>query len=59
MGDAVAMVMVIVMEAIDAHIECWFLQVLRLDARNIHDISTTGIVAYRVEKIKHLPLDVT
>jgi hypothetical protein len=29
MGDPVA----IVMEAIDAHIECWFLQVLQLDTR--------------------------
>ena len=29
--DAVAMVM----EAIDAHIECWFLQVLQLDARTL------------------------
>jgi hypothetical protein len=39
MGDAVAMVM----DAIDAYIECWFLQVLQLDARNIHDISGTGM----------------
>lgn len=31
MGDAAAMVM----EAIDAHIECWFLQVLQLDARTL------------------------
>ena len=31
MGDAVA----IVMDAIDAHIECWFLQVLQLDARTL------------------------
>lgn len=31
MGDAVA----IVMEVIDAHIECWFLQVLQLDARTL------------------------
>ena len=31
MGDAVAMVM----DAIDAHIECWFLQVLQLDARTL------------------------
>jgi SRSO17 transposase len=31
MGDAVA----IVMDAIDTHIECWFLQVLQLDARTL------------------------
>jgi hypothetical protein len=31
LGDAVARVM----EAIDAHIECWFLQVLQLDARTL------------------------
>jgi SRSO17 transposase len=31
LGDAVAMVM----DAIDAHIECWFLQVLQLDARTL------------------------
>jgi len=31
MGEAVA----IVMEVIDAHIECWFLQVLQLDARTL------------------------
>jgi peroxiredoxin family protein len=31
MDDAVA----IVMDAIDAHIECWFLQVLQLDARSL------------------------
>jgi hypothetical protein len=31
MGDAVA----IVTDAIDAHIECWFLQVLQLDARTL------------------------
>lgn len=31
MGDAVAMVM----DVIDAHIECWFLQVLQLDARTL------------------------
>ncbi|MGR8981836.1 MAG: transposase, partial [Gammaproteobacteria bacterium] len=30
-GDAVAMVM----DVIDAHIECWFLQVLQLDARTL------------------------
>jgi hypothetical protein len=30
-GDAVAMVM----EVIDAHIECWFLQVLQLDVRTL------------------------
>jgi hypothetical protein len=29
MGDAIAMVI----DAIDAHIECWFLQALQLDAR--------------------------
>ncbi len=29
LGDAVALIM----DAIDAHIECWFLQVLQLDAR--------------------------
>ncbi|MDD2761754.1 MAG: hypothetical protein PHH11_15875, partial [Methylomonas sp.] len=29
LGDAVAMVM----ETIDAHIQCWFVQVLQLDAR--------------------------
>jgi len=28
-GDAVA----IMMDAIDAHLECWFMQVLQLDAR--------------------------
>jgi hypothetical protein len=31
MGDAVA----IVMDAIDTHIECWFLQVLQLDTRTL------------------------
>ena len=31
MGEAVA----IVMEVIDAHIECWFLQVLQLDTRTL------------------------
>jgi hypothetical protein len=31
MGDAVA----IVMDAIDAHIKCWFLQVLQLDAKTL------------------------
>jgi hypothetical protein len=31
MGDAVA----IGMDAIDAHIECWFMQVLQLDARSL------------------------
>ena len=31
MGEAVAMVM----DVIDAHIECWFLQVLQLDARTL------------------------
>jgi hypothetical protein len=31
MGDAVAMAM----DVIDAHIECWFLQVLQLDARTL------------------------
>ncbi len=31
LGDAVALVM----EAIDAHIQCWFLQVLQLDARTL------------------------
>ena len=31
LGDAVAMVM----DANDAHIECWFLQVLQLDARTL------------------------
>lgn len=31
LGDAVAMVM----EAIDAHIQCWFVQVLQLDARTL------------------------
>lgn len=31
LGDAVAMVM----ETIDAHIQCWFLQVLQLDARTL------------------------
>jgi len=30
-GDAVA----IVMDAIDAHIECWFMQVLQLDPRTL------------------------
>ena len=31
LGDAVAMVM----EAIDAHIQCWFVQVLQLDAKTL------------------------
>jgi hypothetical protein len=31
MGDAVA----IAMDVIDAHIECWFLQVLQLDTRTL------------------------
>jgi hypothetical protein len=31
MGDAVT----IAMDVIDAHIECWFLQVLQLDARTL------------------------
>jgi len=31
LGDAVA----IVMDAIDAHIQCWFMQVLQLDARTL------------------------
>ena len=31
LGDAVS----IVMETIDAHIQCWFLQVLQLDARTL------------------------
>ncbi len=31
LGDAAALVM----DAIDAHIECWFLQVLQLDARTL------------------------
>jgi hypothetical protein len=31
LGDAVAMVM----EAIDAHIQCWFLQVLKLDTKTL------------------------
>ena len=31
LGDAVAMVM----DAIDAHIECWFVQVLQLDVKTL------------------------